>query len=137
MNQIAHKQIWVKVNAPVDEGIAELIEALSAFPKLQTIESCQGNPVGVASAEGGEGAPAVVFFHYGQHDHAHPYQDIADFILGYLGPELNKALGDIVRISLHVTDYGIRGDLIVRHGAMHQTVKTLRHLYREFNNQPP
>ena len=91
-----HTQVWVKVNAPVDEGIAELIEALSAFPKLQTFESCQrdaAKPVG-----GKEGRPAVVFFHYGRHDHAHPHREIADFVLGYLGPGLMKELGDLVSI---------------------------------------
>lgn len=36
-----HRQIWVKVNALVDEGIVELVNALSSFPKLQTYESCQ------------------------------------------------------------------------------------------------
>lgn len=38
-----HRQKFIKVNVPVDEGVAELIAALSAFPRLQTISSCQGN----------------------------------------------------------------------------------------------
>jgi hypothetical protein len=37
-----HEQTWVKVNTTVDKGISRLIEALSDFPKLKTIESCQG-----------------------------------------------------------------------------------------------
>jgi hypothetical protein len=32
-----------KMNIPVDKRIGDLITALSLFPKLQTIESCQGN----------------------------------------------------------------------------------------------
>jgi hypothetical protein len=32
----------VKVNAPVDEGIASLIFALSQWPEVQTSESCEG-----------------------------------------------------------------------------------------------
>ena len=37
-----HKQVWVKVNAPVDEEVADVVEALSAFPDLCTFSSCQG-----------------------------------------------------------------------------------------------
>ena len=43
-----HKQVWAKVNAPVDEGVKKLVEAFSAFPELLTTESCQGD------GEGGE-----------------------------------------------------------------------------------
>ncbi len=39
---MSHKQVEVKVNAPVDEGIAPLVEALSSIDGLITIESCQG-----------------------------------------------------------------------------------------------
>ena len=133
---IAHKQVWVKVNAPVDRGIAELIEALSAFPKLQTFASCQGGyPRSDADKEG---MPAVVFFHYGQDDHANPYREIADFVLGYLGPGLMKELGDLVSIRIEVTSqYIIMGDLKVRQGAMLRTIKTLKRLRREFKDHPP
>ena len=37
-----HRQAWVKVNTQVDRGIAALIEALSIFPELRTLESCEG-----------------------------------------------------------------------------------------------
>ena len=37
----AHPQVWAKVNAPVDEGVRALVEALSGFKGLQTTESCQ------------------------------------------------------------------------------------------------
>jgi len=37
-----HKQVWVKVNAQVDEGIVPLVLALSEFPEVVTYESCQG-----------------------------------------------------------------------------------------------
>lgn len=39
-----HAERQVKVNALVDEGIAPLVEALSAIDGLVTIESCQGEP---------------------------------------------------------------------------------------------
>lgn len=37
-----HVQAIIKVNAEVDEGVAHLIQALSAIPCLITQESCQG-----------------------------------------------------------------------------------------------
>ncbi len=40
----SHRQVFVKVNAPVDEGIAEVVGLLSQVPGLETIESCQGDP---------------------------------------------------------------------------------------------
>ena len=135
MKRGPHKQVWAKVNAPVDEGIAELVGALSEFPKLQTIESCQGD-AGETHLDR-EGAPAVVFFHYGQHDHAHPYRDIADFVLGHLGPGLIRELGDLVGVSLRVTEYGVRADLVVRHGVLPRAVKILKRLRRGFEDQPP
>ncbi len=128
-----HKQVWVKVNAPVDEGIADLIRALSAFPKLETTESCQRG--WKRSIVDKEGAPAIVFFHYGQHDHAHPYREIGDFVLGYLGPGLMKELGDLVNISLHVTtQYIIMAELTVRQGAMRRTVRAVRRLRQKFES---
>jgi hypothetical protein len=38
-----HNEIPVKVNAFVDEGIADLVEVLSEVPELVTMESCQGS----------------------------------------------------------------------------------------------
>ena len=130
----SHKQVWVKVNAPVDEGIAELIQALSSFPKLQTIESCQGG--WPRSGEDKEGMPANVWFHYGQHDHAPGHREIGDFVLGYFGPGLMKEVGDLVGVSLEVkTQYVIMARLYVRQGAMPRTVKVVRKLARDFNRQ--
>ena len=40
----AHVLTWAKVNAPVDEGVKMLVEALSAFDGLETVESCEGPP---------------------------------------------------------------------------------------------
>lgn len=132
----SHVQVWTKVNAPVDEGVAALVYALSAFPKLTTISSCQGgHPRSDADKEG---MPAVVFFHYDQHDHADPYREIADFVLGYLGPGLMKELGDLVSIRIEVTmQYVIMGELKVRQGAMDRTVKTLKILRQQFDGWRP
>lgn len=43
-----HKQVWAKVNAHVDEGVAPLVEALSRFRGVRTLESCQGNGNGAS-----------------------------------------------------------------------------------------
>ena len=37
-----HNQVYVKVNAAVDEGIASLINELSRYPFIETTDSCQG-----------------------------------------------------------------------------------------------
>ena len=39
-----HHEVTVKVNAWVDEGIADLVAALSEVEGLVTLESCQGEP---------------------------------------------------------------------------------------------
>lgn len=38
----AHRQVWVKVNAQVDSGIADLVSAISNVEGLQTVQSCEG-----------------------------------------------------------------------------------------------
>ena len=38
-----HEQVSVQTNARVDKDIAGVIAALSKFPLLQTVESCQGH----------------------------------------------------------------------------------------------
>ena len=38
-----HEQVMVQVNAQVDRGIARLVLALSKFPYVQTVDSCQGS----------------------------------------------------------------------------------------------
>jgi hypothetical protein len=40
--QKTHKQVPAKVTAYVDEGIKELIELLSSFNRVKTVESCEG-----------------------------------------------------------------------------------------------
>jgi len=47
-----HSQVWVRVNAKVDTGVAGVVNLLSMVPGLQTIQSCQA----------GEGRPAYVWF---------------------------------------------------------------------------
>ncbi len=39
-----HEQRWVKVNAEADQGIADLVGLLNSVARLQTLDSCQGEP---------------------------------------------------------------------------------------------
>lgn len=113
-----HKQTWARVNAPVDEEIKELVEALSSFPKLQTIESCQGD----------EQTGAWVCFWYGEY-WENSWNELAAFVLRYLGPKLMAELGDRVSISIRVNTAGLPlGELTIRPGAITRTARLLREL---------
>lgn len=58
---MAHKQVWVKVNAQVDERIAGLISEMNEVPGMQTVESCQGGVI-----EGRDDkACAFIYFYFG------------------------------------------------------------------------
>lgn len=118
--RMAHAQKWVKVNAPVDAALEELVRSLSAFPRLQTIESCQGSRT----------RPAWVCFSYGN-SWEHPWRELASFVLGYLGPGLKSRVGDRADLLLRVATSGrVQAELAVRPGAMRQTVTALRDLAR-------
>jgi len=41
-----HEQVWVKVNAPVDAGVAESVSVLNGVDGLETLQSCQGDAGG-------------------------------------------------------------------------------------------
>ncbi len=125
LNCPLHKQTWAKVNVPVDATIAQLINALSAFPQLETIESCQGN---------GQNAVWACFF-YGKY-WVHPWRDLAGFVLGYLGPGLTREVGDDAHLTIRLTTSGIaQGHLTVHPRAVGKTVKALKRLRRIFGNQ--
>ena len=50
-----HSTTNIKVNAPVDKGIAPLVLALNRFDGLLTLDSCEGD----------KNKPAYVYFRYG------------------------------------------------------------------------
>ena len=101
----------------MDTGIKDLVDALSAFPQLQTIESCQGDSE----------HEAWVCFYYGMH----PWRDLAKFLLGYLGPRLSREVGDRANVSIQVTESGqVRGELAIRPGATRVVIKALKGLLR-------
>ena len=87
-----HSQTWTKVNVKVDEGVACLVETLSQIPGLETIESCQGYPkLGVQ----GQG---YVCFCYGN------WRKVCSLAFVVLGPELAKAIGGKVAVSVEACD---------------------------------
>lgn len=83
-----HRQVAVKVNARVDQGVAELVTALSAIEGLETIESCQGGVVG----------RAFVLFRYGG------WRDAGDLLFEKLLPRIPPDLRSDVALSLEAYD---------------------------------
>ncbi len=119
-----HTQTWVKVNAPVDSGMADLINALSKFSNLQTIESCEDIKEW-----------AWVTFVYGNYWNR-PWEDLAKFVFGFLGPHFASEMGDRVRLSMHVTEAGLyRAEMAVQISAIPTAVKFVLKLSSEFENQ--
>ena len=113
---MSHRQVWTKVNAPVDEGVRELIEVLGVFKGLQTMESC----------EDVRGA-AWVSFYVGEDPRE--WMPAAALVLGRIGPSLAERLGDLAGVSLRTTEIGFtQGELTVRLDALDDTVSLLRSL---------
>lgn len=56
-----HRQTYVKVNAPVDVGVASVVTALSSIPSLCTISSCEGRAT-VTFTFGSELVSAIRFY---------------------------------------------------------------------------
>lgn len=111
-----HAQTWARVNAPVDSGVAPLVEALGRFKRLQTLESCETGGV--------FGGPWVCFW-YGAYWES-PWRDLSEFVLGYLGPALAEQMRGDAKLSLSVTSAGrIHGELEVRPGAVEATARAL------------
>ena len=111
------------MNAPVDRGAASLIEALSSFPKLQTVESCEGI-----------NGWAWVTFVYGEACQE-TWEGLAKFVFGFLGPALTGELGDRVRVSMHVTEAGLyRAEMAVCTKAIPATIKVIAKLRSEFKD---
>lgn len=86
-----HKQVMVRVNAPVDEGIASLVSALSDVPGVVTPESCQG--------EAGRNSAFVVFY-------MDDWRMCGEFLFDRLLPLMSADLRSSV--SLRVESYDTR-----------------------------
>jgi hypothetical protein len=86
-----HREVLVKVNAWVDEGIADLVSALSEIEGLITLESCQGD-AGTRDA--------FVIFRYGD------WQKCGELLFGRMLPRISPDLRAYVslRLEAHDTD---------------------------------
>lgn len=84
-----HKEIPVKVNAWVDEGVASAVKALNLHAPIITVDSCEGDP------EKGENGWAHVYF-----VHQEGGDKLAEFVVS-LGRKLGKSSGGpMYRLSL-------------------------------------
>lgn len=84
----AHPQVWIKVNAPVDAGVAEIVAALNGVDGLETLQSCQGNP--------GE-SDGYVYFACGD------WRRMSQFVFEQVGPELKRKLDDDASLIIEAT----------------------------------
>lgn len=118
---LPHEQVWTKVNAQVDRGIAPLISALSQFDALQTLSSCEGY----------EGRPATVSFRFGN-----SWKELTEFLFGFFGPRLAQKVGDSARVAAEVTTWGeALGSLSVRPGCVEKVEAAVSELALEFSGQ--
>lgn len=109
-----HQQAWVKVNTRVDRGVAELIHALSAFPELRTLESCETN------AES-----AWVCFDYGDGG----WKPLAEFVFNMMGPTLMSNFGDRVSLSLGIQESGeYRAEMTVNKSIISAVSETIKQI---------
>lgn len=111
-----HKQTTVKVNALVDEGVAELVAALSAVPGLVTLESCQG----------GNGTDAFVLFRVGD------WRETGRFLFEQLAPRLTPDLRAMV--AMRVEAYGIAKSAL---GSLSMDPRAIMPLTRCVRELPP
>ncbi len=111
-----HREVWVKVNARVDEGVAEMVSLLAQLPGLETVESCQG--------EAGF-RPAFVMFWRGR------WREVAAFAFEVLDPILRR-LGRIdYRVSVEVFNGSSpRGEFRFSAEAADQVASALREVIR-------
>jgi hypothetical protein len=84
-----HREVLVKVNASVDEGIADLVSMLSEIEGLITLESCQGD-TGTRDA--------YVIFRYGD------WQKCGELLFGRILPRMSPDLRADVSLRLQAYD---------------------------------
>lgn len=84
-----HREVPVKVNALVDEGIADLVKAMSEIDGLVTLESCQGDS-GVRNA--------FVIFRFGD------WKQSGELLFNQLLPAMSPDLRSAVSLQLQAYD---------------------------------
>lgn len=82
-----HSQVWVKVNAPIDAGIAQIVLILNRIEGLHTLDSCEGIT---------DEKPAHVYFNYGD------WRQIGDLMFNRIGPALFDRFGSETSVSVEV-----------------------------------
>lgn len=116
--------MYVKVNAPVDEEVTELIEALSLFSKLKTRESCEEDSPGKAR----------VSFYYGNYwDNA--WSELSDFVFGYFSPKMNNYFNADIDIVIRATEFsGARAEIFVPQHLIDLAAKKIRELAANYQS---
>ena len=83
-----HPQTWIKVNAPVDAGVAEIVSILSTVDGLETLQSCQGEP---GDRQG------YVYFAGGD------WKSLSQFVFERIGPVLKEKLDEDATLTVEAT----------------------------------
>lgn len=108
-----HKQVQVQVNAFVDEGVADLVKALSRVPGLVTLESCQG----------GDGQDAFVLFTLGG------WKDAGGFLFECLLPAMSPDLRSTASLRLRAYDEEMaQGEISIDPRAISSLVQCITNL---------
>src|SRR5438105_296471 len=83
-----HEQTWVRVNVPVDVGVAEIVSLLNTVDGLETLQSCQGD---AGRQEG------YVYFAFGTWD------KLCKFVFEKIGPVLKRRADEDARLVVEVS----------------------------------
>lgn len=83
-----HEQVWVKVNAPVDAGVAEIVSILNSVAGLETLQSCQGD---AGKLDG------YVYFACGD------WRKMCEFVFQKIGPQLKSSVDEDARLVVEAT----------------------------------
>ena len=84
----SHEQVWVKVNAPVDAGVAEVVALLNSVDGLETLQSCQGD----AGKRDG-----YVYFACGD------WHKVCEFVFQKIGPTLKNRVDEDAKLTVEAT----------------------------------
>ena|ERR1700691_5518261 len=83
-----HEQVWIKVNAPVDAGVAEIVSVLNGVDGLETLQSCQGDL---------NGKPGYVYFACGD------WQKMCSLVFQKIGPTLKGKADEDATLTVEAT----------------------------------
>jgi len=116
-----HERVWAKVNVQVDAGVAGIVEALGAFPTLQTLESCEGSSDRV-----------WICFTYGNSWET-SWREAAEFIFDFFAPRLFEIVGDAATIVMRPSaNRGLLIDLSIRRSDVDPVRKAILELGPKF-----